>query len=66
MKTSAEMILKSLDKYPEMEETANYCGIPMTMDTLFCQGWLTGAKAAVDAILDDSGIGLMVYNAIQE
>lgn len=66
MKTNAEMILKSLDKYPEMEETAHYCGIPMTMDTLFCQGWLTGAKAAIDAILDDSGIGLMVYNAIQE
>lgn len=66
MKTNAEMILKSLDKYPEMEETAHYCGIPMTMDTLFCQGWLAGAKAAIDAILDDSGIGLMVYNAIQE
>ena len=66
MKTNAEMILKSLDKYPEMEETAHYCGIPMTMDTLFCQGWLSGAKAAIDAILDDSSIGLMVYNAIQE
>ena len=66
MKANAEMILKSLDKYPEMEETAHYCGVPMTMDTLFCQGWLYGAKAAIDAILDDEKIQYMVYSTLEE
>ena len=66
MKTKTETILKYLPKYGEMMHGANAMPSQVTKHTSFCVGWLAGAKAAIDAILDDSSIGFMVYNAIQE
>lgn len=66
MKTKTETILKYLPQYDEIKQEADTSAIQTTNYTTFCVGWLTGAKAAIDAILDDSGVGLMVYNAIQE
>lgn len=66
MKTKTETILKYLPQYDEIKQEADTPAIQATDYTTFCCGWLYGAKAAIDAILDDSGIGLMVYNAIQE
>lgn len=66
MKAKTETILKYLPQYDEIKQEADTSAIQTTGYTTFCVGWLTGAKAAIDAILDDSGIGLMVYNAIQE
>lgn len=66
MKTKTETILKYLPKYGEMMHGANAMPSQVTKHTSFCVGWIAGAKTAIDAILDDSSIGLMVYNAIQE
>ena len=66
MKTKTETILKYLPQYNKMIQGANAMPDQVTKHTTFCVGWLSGAKAAIDAILDDSSIGLMVYNAIQE
>ena len=66
MKTKTETILKYLPQYDEIMQEADTPAMQATGHTAFCVGWLSGAKAAIDAILDDSGIGLMVYNAIQE
>lgn len=66
MKTKTETILKYLPQYNEIMQGANAMPSQVTNHTTFCVGWLSGAMAAIDAILDDSGIGLMVYNAIQE
>lgn len=66
MKTKTETILKYLPQYNEIKQEADTPAIQATDYTTFCCGWLYGAKAAIDAILDDSSIGLMVYNAIQE
>lgn len=66
MKAKTETILKYLPQYDEIKQEADTPAIQATDYTTFCCGWLYGAKAAIDAILDDSGIGLMVYNAIQE
>lgn len=66
MKTKTETILKYLPQYNKMIQGANAMPSQVTKHKTFCVGWLSGAKAAIDAILDDSSIGLMVYNAIQE
>ena len=66
MKSKTETILKYLPKYGEMMHGANAMPNQVTKHTSFCVGWLSGAMTAIDAILDDSSIGLMVYNAIQE
>lgn len=66
MKTKTETILKYLPQYDEIMQKTNTPSSQATTYTTFCVGWLSGAKAAIDAILDDSSIGLMVYNAIQE
>lgn len=66
MKTKTETILKYLPQYNEIKQEADTPAIQATDYTTFCCGWLYGAKATIDAILDDSSIGLMVYNAIQE
>lgn len=66
MKTKTETILKYLPQYNEIKHGANAMPSQVTNHTTFCVGWLSGAMAAIDAILDDSGIGLMAYNAIQE
>ena len=66
MKTKTETILKYLPQYDKMIRGANAMPSQVTKHTTFCVGWLSGAMAAIDAILDDSSIGFMVYNAIQE
>lgn len=66
MKTKTETILKYLPQYDEIMQETNAPSSQATTYTAYCGGWLSGAKAAIDAILDDSSIGLMVYNAIQE
>lgn len=66
MKTKTETILKYLPQYNEIMLGANAMPSQVSNHTTFCVGWLSGAKAAIDAVLDDSSIGLMVYNAIQE
>ena len=53
-----QSMTKSCRKQTPLSQATTY--------TTYCDGWLSGAKAAIDAILDDSSIGLMVYNAIQE
>lgn len=65
MKIKTETILKYLPQYDEIMQETNTPSSQATTYTTFCVGWLSGAKAAIDAILDDSSIGLMVYNAIQ-
>jgi hypothetical protein len=66
MKTKTKTILKYLPQYDEIMQETNAPLSRATTYTTYCGGWLSGAKAAIDAILDDSSIGLMVYNAIQE
>lgn len=66
MKTKTETILKYLPQYDEIMQETNAPLSQATTYTTYCAGWLSGAKAAIDAILDDSSIGLMVYNAMME
>lgn len=52
MKTKTETILKYLPQYDEIMQETNTPSSQATTYTTFCVGWLSGAKAAIDAILD--------------
>lgn len=65
MDLTTETILKTLPQYKDIEKEAYVKPILATSHTSFCMGWLCGAHAAVDAILENEEIKRMVYKEVE-
>lgn len=65
MKHDFEMILKAIPQYDNVKQDADVPPIHPTTRGCYCIGWLSGAKAAVDAILENNEIRRMVYKEVE-
>lgn len=65
MKHDFEMILKAIPQYDNVKQDADIPPIHPATRRCYCIGWLSGAKAAVDAILENDEIRRMVYKEVE-
>ena len=65
MKTKTETILKYLPQYNDFKHDVSILPIQPNSCRYYGIGWLSGAEAAVDAILENDEIRRMVYKKVE-